>query len=109
MEWLNDLPSGQLATILISIFLSGWIAAISMFGFLWRALGKGKLRTEREVEEIRKDRDSAVEKSDTWRQAWQERERAFNMLIQQNAKLLKLSEVGAHVLESLPRPEGGDS
>lgn len=103
MDWMSDLNVYQVG----GIFLSGWVAFGSMLFGLWRLLAKGKLRTEREVVEIRASADKAEEKADTWRQAWQERERTVNILLEQQSRLLKVSEVSSHVLESLPKPGGG--
>lgn len=102
MDWVETIAPWQA----VGILFSGWFTAVSMFGFLWRAIARGKLRTEREFTELRTDRDKSDAKADTWRQAWQERERTQTILIQQNAKLMAISEVSTHVLESLPKPGG---
>lgn len=88
------------------VFLSGWIACTLLVLRFWRLLATGKIRTEREVDEIRKTAEAADRKADTWRQAWQERESAFNLMAQQNARLSNVAEVANHILESLPKPGG---
>lgn len=105
MEWLETISPLQAAGIL----LSGWLVAGSMFGVLWRSLVKGTLRTEREVTELRAAAAKAEEKADTWRQAWQERERTVNTLVEQNARMAVMAEVSTHVLESLPKTGGGST
>ena len=85
-------------------FASGWVACTLIILQFWRMFSKGKIRTEREVLEIRKDRDANAALADTWRQAWQERERTMNTMFEQQVRLMKLGEVGTHVLESLPTP-----
>ncbi len=102
MDWLNTMNPYQAA----GVFLSGWVACTMLIWSFWRLISRGKLRTEREVDELRRSFDSAEAKADTWRQAWQERERTVNTLLAQQSALLKLSEVSTHVLESLPQPGG---
>lgn len=103
MNWIEAITPLQAAGIL----LSGWVVAGSMFGVLWRSLVTGKLRTEREVAELRRSAEKESEKADTWRQAWQERERTVNTLVEQNARMAVMAEVSTHVLESLPKTGGG--
>lgn len=105
MDWLDAMNPYQAA----GVFFSGWVMATLIISSFWRLLSKGKIRTEREVDEIRNTALRAEEKADTWRQAWQERERTLVTLMDQQAQFLKMSEVLTHVLESLPKPGGGRS
>jgi len=105
MNWLEQITPLQA----FGVLLSGWLVAGSMFGVLWRSMVKGTLRTEREVTELREQAQRESDKADTWRQAWQERERVVNTLVEQNARMAVLAEVSTHVLESLPKSGGGET
>jgi hypothetical protein len=91
---------------------SGWLFAAGMVIVFFRMLSSGRLRTGREVDEVRKDRDARVQSAEAWRTAALQKDEVIRTLLAQNNKLLSLSEVSAHVLTSLPRydgpGEGGD-
>jgi hypothetical protein len=88
---------------------SGWIFAALMVVTFFRLLYTGKIRTGREVQEIRQDRDVRVHEAQAWKATSQEKDEVIRELLKQQAKLLDVNEVSAHVLKSLPRVEGGSS
>lgn len=94
---------------------TGWFFAAAMVITFFRMLSRGRLRTGREVEELRrdrderiaelrKDRDDRIQESLAWRTAHDEQTKIAQEALRQNASLLTLGEVSAHVLSSLPRP-----
>jgi hypothetical protein len=86
------------------INVSGWGAFSLLAWLLIRSIIVGKLRTEREVIEIRADRDQRLVEVGAWKTAYEERGGTIDELLSQNRKLLELSETSAHVLKSLPVP-----
>lgn len=91
--------------------ITGWAAFSLLVWVIARALIKGDLRTAREVEELRADRDARLTEAGSWKGAFEERGRALQTVLAQNHRLLELSETSAHVLTSLPTTdvEGGKS
>jgi len=83
-------------------WLSGWLFSASMVIAVFRMLTAGRLRTGREVEEIRRDRDARIEEAMSWKKAWEIERTSNSTLLAQNSELMRLGQVSAHVLTSLP-------
>lgn len=83
--------------------MSGWLFCAVMVAGIFRMLTTGRLRTGREVEEVRKDRDSRVAEAMAWKTAYEQAAKIVETQGKQIERLLGLSEVSAHVLKSLPR------
>lgn len=80
--------------------LSGW-GVVLLFVV---ALLTGKLRTNREVQEIRADRDARIAEAGAWKTAWEERGATLHEVLKQNSELLIHTELVATILQSLPTP-----
>ncbi len=95
---------GDISLLQVGGWASGWLFSATMVIVIFRMLTSGKLRTGREVEEVRKDRDSRVAEALAWRTAYDQMAKLTEMKDAQIQRLLGIGEVSAHVLASLPRP-----
>lgn len=102
------LPFTQEQLWLAAGWASGWLFSALMVATFFRLLYTGKIRTGREVQELRQDRDVRVHEAGTWRATAEEKDEVIRELLKQNARLLEVNEVSAHILQSLPRGKGGD-
>jgi len=77
--------------------VTGWGAFVLLVAAGLRWFVRGDVRTDREYQELVKDRDK-------WQAAWEERGETLRHLLAQNSKLLEVGETSARVLTSLPTP-----
>ena len=85
--------------------VGGWgMFALTCAGVV-RAFIKGDLVSRSVLEDVRADRDARLAEVGAWKQAWEERGKVIDTLMEQNRELTALSEVSAHALSSLPAPQ----
>lgn len=85
--------------------LGGWGAFTTLAWVVLRGFLKGDIRTRREVDEIRADRDVRLAERDQWREAWKERGVTLRAKDRQLDQLLRVGEVSTKILTALPHVE----
>lgn len=128
MSAVGAMIDGMTIPVWVGGWTSGWLFAATMVIVFFRFLSTGRLRTGREVDdlrndrdarlraieadrdarldEIRKDRDARLAEALAWKTAYQQIFEAHRLTIAQVEKTLPLAEVSAHVLASLPKQPG---
>ena len=79
---------------------SGWGAFALLAWVIIRSVIRGHLRTAREVEDLRKDRDARLQEVGKWRLAWEERGTVVTEVLTQNTKLLDHLELTTRVVKA---------
>ncbi|MEE6273529.1 hypothetical protein V2J56_09240 [Georgenia sp. MJ206] len=82
--------------------LTGWGAFVMLTWVIIRAFVKGDVRTDREFQELRADRDARLKEAAEWQTAHAKEIAAHEETRRQVTALLPVGQITAKVMRSLP-------